>query len=163
MHQSVAFYKGRKRLFNRLTAWWLKGAYSHVELILGADESGMAICASSSMMDGGVRVKHMRLDPAHWDIVPVGGDPAQAWAWLREHEGEGYDYLGLVGFIVRAIGHDKSRWVCSEAVAAMLGIPEPWRFDPCSLHAALSRQTSPPLQPAKTGLFTSDESTHDAR
>ena len=135
---NIAFYKGRKRLFNRLTAWWLKGPYSHVELILDTDKNGLAICASSSMMDGGVRVKHMLLDPEHWDIVPISGDPAQAWAWLREHEGEGYDYLGLVGFIARVLGHDKERWLCSEAVAAMLGVPESWRFDPCSLHAAVT-------------------------
>ena len=115
------------------------------------------------MMDGGVRVKHMRLDLAHWDIVPVAGDPAQAWAWLLEHEGEGYDYLGLVGFIARVLGHDKERWVCSEAVADMLGIPESWRFDPCSLWAALSRQPKPPNQPAHAGFFTPAESTHDAR
>lgn len=138
MMMQAAFYKGRKRLFNRLTAWWLRGSYSHTELVLGYDDAGQAICASSSMMDGGVRVKHMRLDPQSWDIVPVVGDPAQAWAWLREHEGAGYDYLGLVGFIARGLGHDKGRWVCSEAVAAMLGIPEPWRFDPCSLYAAVS-------------------------
>lgn len=159
----AAFYKGRTRLFSRLTAWWLRGDYSHCELVLGTDESGMAICASSSMMDGGVRVKHMRLDPAHWDIVPVAGDPAQAWAWLLEHEGEGYDYLGLVGFIARVLGHDKERWVCSEAVAAMLGIPESWRFDPCSLRAALPRPCAAPDQPAHAGFFTPTESTHDAR
>lgn len=143
----IAFYKGRKRLFNRLTALWLRGAYSHCELILGTDVNGLSICASSSMMDGGVRVKHMRLDPAHWDIVPVAGDPAQAWAWLREHESQGYDYLGLIGFIARALGHDKARWVCSEAVADMLGIPESWRFDPCSLWAALTRHSHIKAQP----------------
>lgn len=155
----AAFYRGRKRLFNRLTAWWLRGDYSHVELVLDTDATGLSICASSSMMDGGVRVKHMRLDPEHWDIVPVAGDPAQAWAWLRAHEGEGYDYLGLVGFIARVLGHDKERWLCSEAVAAMLGIPESWRFDPCSLWAALSRQASPPPpQPVSTGFFASEES-----
>ncbi|SFB96938.1 hypothetical protein SAMN05216344_106135 [Polaromonas sp. OV174] len=135
----VAFYKGRKRLFNRLTAWWLRGDYSHVEIILGTDAAGLAICASSSMMDGGVRIKHMRLDPAHWDVIEVGGDAAAAWAWLAEREGQGYDYLGLLGFVARVLGHDKGRWVCSEAVAAMLGMPDAWRFDPCSLYAALSR------------------------
>lgn len=135
----VAFYKGRKRLFNRLTSWWLRGPYSHVELVLGYDEAGQSICASSSMMDGGVRVKHMNLDPEHWDLLPVVGDQESAWAWLKEHGGTGYDYLGLLGFVARAIGHDQSRFVCSEAVAAMLGVPDPWRFDPCSLHAALSR------------------------
>lgn len=150
----VAFYKGRKRLFNRLTAWWLAGQYSHVELILGHDKAGQAICASSSMMDGGVRIKHMRLDPAHWDIVPVGGDVYDTWHWLAQHEGAGYDYLGLLGFVARVLGHDQGRFVCSEAVAAMLGFPDPWRFDPCSLHAAISRQ-----QPAQAGFFTPEEST----
>lgn len=134
----LAFYKGRKRLFNRLTAWWLKGNYSHVELILDTDKNGLAICASSSMMDGGVRIKHMRLDPEHWDIVQVSGDTAKAWAWMKKHEGQKYDYLGLVGFIAHVLGHSKSRWVCSEAVADMLGMPESWRYDPCILHSAVT-------------------------
>lgn len=155
----VAFYKGRKRLFNRLTAWWLRGPYSHCELVLGADAQGRAICASSSFMDGGVRVKHMALDPAHWDVVEVAGSVADARDWLQLHQAEGYDLLGLVGFIARVLGHDKARWVCSEAVAAMLGLPDAWRFDPCSLWAALSRRkpdesTTPP-RPADAGLFHS--------
>ena len=139
----VALYRGRKRLFNRLTAWWLRGSYSHVELVLGYDSTGAAICASSSMMDGGVRVKHMRLDPEHWDSVPVSGNVDAAWEWLRKHEGAGYDYLGLLGFIARAVGHNPSRFVCSEAVAEMLGISDGWRFDPCSLYAAVSYLSKP--------------------
>ena len=156
----VAFYKGRKRLFNRITAWWLRGNYSHCELILGADPNGLAICASSSMMDGGVRVKHMRLDPAHWDVIEVRGSIDVAWVWLRAHEGEGYDYLGLIGFIVRVLRQSKSRWVCSEAVAAMLGIPDAWRFDPCSLWAALSQPLAPTDQPAQAGFFTPGADPH---
>lgn len=155
----VAFYKGRKRLFNRLTAWWLRGAYSHCELVLGADAQGLTICASSSFMDGGVRVKHMVLDPDHWDLIEVAGSLTDARDWLQQHAGQGYDLLGLVGFIARVLGHDKARWVCSEAVAAMLGLPDAWRFDPCSLWAALSRrkpdeQSNPP-RPADAGLFHS--------
>lgn len=148
----IAFYKGRKRLFNRVTSWWLKGPYSHCELVLCTDANGLAVCASSSAMDGGVRIKHMQLDPAHWELVDVGGDLEQAWVWLRTHKGDGYDYLGLFGFVARVLGHDKGRWVCSEAVAAMLGIPDAWRFDPCSLWAAISRQQ--PQQPASAGFFT---------
>lgn len=132
----MAFYKGKKRLFNRLTRLWLRGPYSHCELILGTDHNGLAICASSSFMDGGVRIKHMPLNPDHWDIVEVGGDANNAWHWLYQHLGDKYDLLGFVGFIFRILGHEKSRWVCSEAVAAMIGVPDAWRFDPCSLHAA---------------------------
>ena len=136
----AAFYKGRKRLFNRLTAWWLRGPYSHCELIMGADAQGRSICASSSFMDGGVRVKHMHLDPEHWDVIEVAGSADAARDWLVEHCGQGYDVLGLVGFIARVLGQSKRRWFCSEAVAAMLDIPDAWRFDPCSLWAALSRE-----------------------
>lgn len=147
----VAFYKGRKRLFNRLTSWWLRGAYSHCELILGTDRNGLAVCASSSFMDDGVRVKHMELNPEHWDVIEVSGRPDDAWLWLQQHCGEGYDLLGLVGFMARRVGHHKTRWLCSEAVAAMLGMPDAWRFDPCSLWAALARQTT---TPAQAGFFT---------
>ena len=71
------------------------------------------------------------------------GSADAAWAWLNKHKGAGYDYLGLLGFVARAIGHDTSRFVCSEAVAEMLGMSNGWRFDPCSLHAALVwRETS---------------------
>ena len=83
----VAFYKGRTRLFNRLTAWWLRGAYSHCELVLGTGANGLSISASSSFLDGGVRIKHMALDPAHWDIVPVAGCERQAWAWRASWRG----------------------------------------------------------------------------
>ncbi len=160
----VALYKGRKRLFNRITAWWLKGPYSHCELVLGTNHIGQAICASSSFMDGGVRIKHMLLDPAHWDLVDVGDDEAQraqAWAWLALHRSERYDLLGLLGFVARVLGHDQARWTCSEAVAAMLCIPDPWRFDPCVLGAALAAQArhlpiSNP-QPASAGFLLPDE------
>ncbi len=135
----VAFYKGRKRLFNRLTSFWLRGPYSHCEVIVGTSPTGKAICISSSFLDGGVRIKHIALKPEHWDVIDVGGDPNDAWHWAAHHEGQGYDLLGFVGFIYRVLGQDDNRWFCSEAVADMLGIPDAWRFDPCSLYAALTR------------------------
>ena len=153
----VAFYKGRTRLYDRLTQWWLRGPYSHCELVLETDATGRAVCASSSAMDGGVRIKHMHLNPAHWDMLPVSGDVHDAWHWIGRHHGQGYDYLGFVGFIARVLGHNKSRWICSEAVAEMLGMPESWRFDPCSLWAALSRPSPATNQPAPAGFFTPGE------
>lgn len=140
MTVQIAFYKGRTRLYDRLLQWWLRGSYSHCELILGTDDQGLKVCASSSMMDGGVRIKHMALNPDHWDVITVDGDVYDAWHWLAAHADEGYDYLGFMGFIARALGHDKRRWFCSEAVAAMLDIDDAWRFDPCSLYAVLSRE-----------------------
>ena len=136
----VAFYKGKSRFFNRLCSFWLRGLYSHCEVILGYDASGAAICASSSMMDSGVRVKHIALKAENWDVIDTAGDVDSAWAWLAQHEGAKYDYLGLIGFIARIFGHSKKRFLCSEAAAEMMGFVDAWRFDPCSLYAALTRR-----------------------
>lgn len=131
----IAFYKGRQRLFNRLIAWFLNGPYSHCELVLETVE-GLSTCVSSSQSDGGVRLKKMALEPAHWDLVAVRGDTLVALRWLVAHEGNGYDLWGLLGFIGRRGEAAGNREFCSEAVAAMLGWPDPWRFDPMTLYAA---------------------------
>lgn len=136
----VAFYKSRKRLFNRLVSWWLVGLYSHCELILHTDANGYATCASASYMDGGVRVKTMRLDPEHWDIVDVPDAYLSARMWLTQHEDDRYDVLGLLGFVWRRQSGEQSKWFCSEAVAAMLGYSEPWRFDPMTLYVTVTRE-----------------------
>lgn len=134
----VAFYKGRKRLFNRVVSWWLRGPYSHCELVIG-EQDGLSVCASSSFMDEGVRIKHMTLDQEHWDLIEVGGEPIKAQFWLMQHYDQPYDVIGLAGFIFRRVRQNNGKWFCSEAVASMLGMDDAWRFDPCSLHAALTR------------------------
>lgn len=134
----VAFYKGRTRFFNRAVSWWLNGSFSHTELILD-EEDGLYVCGSSSFMDGGVRVKWMKLDPAHWDLIDVDEDYVKAAQWFREHRGEGYDLLGLLGFVWRRSTGGRTKHVCSAAIAAALGYPESWRFEPMVFWATLSK------------------------
>lgn len=143
----IAFYKGRRRLFNRLTAWWTNGPYSHCELIVEG------VCWSSSFMDGGVRGKRMNLNLEHWDVIEVAGNAADAQQWFFNHFGDDYDVLGLVGFVWRPWRDNKDRWVCSEAIAAALGFVQPWRFCPNTLYAALSRpgHSGLPLTAAAVG------------
>jgi hypothetical protein len=145
----AAFYRGTHAglpgIYNRLVRWWTRSQYSHVELILHF------AAASSSAMDGGVRFKKIDFDPALWDFVDLPPElAAGAEAWFNEHYGQPYDYLGNVHFVLSAVGDDKRKWFCSEAVAAALGMPNPERFDPGTLHAALSFFT----QPAQAGFFT---------
>ncbi len=135
----VAFYKGRSRIFNRLVSWFCKGVYSHVELVMCESPHGH-VCASSSFLDGGVRIKVIKLKTEHWDIVDVGGDPVAAHEWLDQHLGDGYDIRGLIGFIWRPAYQSRKRWYCNEAVGAMLGEVDPWRFDPCSYAASKGLQ-----------------------
>lgn len=152
----AAFYKGTHAgvpgIYNRLARWWTRSPYSHVELIFfdggpGADSQA----ASSSYMDGGVRFKWFEVDPDLWDLVDLPGHLAEpALAWFDAHEGEGYDLPGNVHFVLSAVGDDKRKWFCSEAVAAALGMPDPARFDPGTLYAALSFLR----EPANAGFFT---------
>lgn len=133
----IAFYKGRKRLFNRLVAWWTNGPYSHVEAVMFDAADGKCLCGGSSMMDGGVRKKLIKFDPDHWDIIEITAHSVPVIEWFQKHNGEEYDALGLFGFLGKRGTQLQSKWFCSEAVAAALGFKEPWRYDPNTLFDAL--------------------------
>jgi hypothetical protein len=99
---------------------------------------GAYLCASSSFEDGGVRFILTDLDPARWDVVEfLHADEPAAIEWFNDHLGEPYDLAAVFGFVWRR-GHRAGHWDCSESIGAALGIPESWRFDPATLHAALS-------------------------
>jgi hypothetical protein len=134
----LAFYKAKDHIFNRAVAWWTGGPYSHVEVILGATEDKF-VCASASNRDHGVRFKTMTLPFDRWDIIEVtAGDQQKAFHWFEAHAGQGYDMLGLFGFVLHRGLQDPKKWFCSEAVAAALGYNEPWRYDPNTLFALLT-------------------------
>lgn len=140
----VAFYRGTQPgfagLFNRAVRWWTHGPYSHCEIVLGAAADGRALCASAANLDGGVRRKAIALTPDKWDLLEI-PDTAprqeQVAAWFAEHNGDPYDTLALFGFVWRRGDGHRKKWFCSEAVAAVLGFNEPWRFDPNTLAAVL--------------------------
>jgi hypothetical protein len=147
----IAFYKsthtGLPGIYNRLVRWWTKGIYSHCELLFSD-----GICASSSYMDGGVRFKQIDLDITKWDFVRVPDHlEVNARLWFKMHQGDRYDLLGNLHFVIGAVSDDKNKWFCSEAVASALGIKEAWRFSPNELAAILNSQ--PP-----TGGFLFGES-----
>ena len=135
----VAFYKAPGTLTDKLIRHWLRGPYSHCELVFELVDNGPSLCISSSPRDGGVRSKRIMLDSESWDIVAVDADVAAAWAWAAEHAHEGYDLMGLIGFAWRPESGEQNKWFCSEAVAAMLGYPQSWRFDPDLLYCVLKR------------------------
>lgn len=128
-----------KVLHHKLVCWWTHGDYSHCELIIGQRTRADGVieyeCASSSFRDGGVRSKWMELPSSKWTIVDVGCDEAYARAVLAAHSGEGYDKLAWLGHLWRPIIGRADKWTCSEFVALMLNLYEPWRYDPATLFA----------------------------
>ena len=143
----LALYKGRrdgawyqpKVAAARLSDWIIRtltrSPYSHCELAL-AHGNGQYDCCSSSIRDGGVRVKGMPLPSEKWDLIPVDVNPEQVYAALTATIGAKYDWLGATGVIARW-RHDKRKWFCSEWCAMALGLANPERFSPGSLAAYL--------------------------
>ena len=146
----AAFYKGTRPglagIYNRLVRWWTRSEFSHVELVLSTGRAW-----SASFADGGVRTKPIDVDTANWHVVDLPPELEQrAEAWFEAHLGAPYDLLGNLQFVLAPIPHMQGRWFCSEAVAAALGIPDPWRYSPGTLASALTLLQ----QPAPAGFFT---------
>jgi hypothetical protein len=144
----ACFYKGTRPglagVYNWLVRKWTRSDYSHVELVMSTGRAW-----SASFEDGGIRSKLIDFDPTKWDVVdlPEQLEPA-AVAWFTARRGAKYDLLGNLQFVLAVIPHSRKRWFCSEAVAAALGIPDPWRYDPGTLASALTLLN----QPASAGF-----------
>ena len=143
----LALYKGRRDgawykpsvATARVSDWVIRkltgSPYSHCELAL-PHGNGQYDCCSSSIRDGGVRVKGMPLPSEKWDLIPVDISPEQVYAALVATIGAKYDWAGATGVIARW-RHDKRKYFCSEWCAMALGLANPERFCPGSLAAYL--------------------------
>lgn len=143
----AAFYRGTRPgiagIYNRIVRWWTRSEFSHVELVLSTGRAW-----SASFADGGVRNKLIDVDTENWVLVDLPPELEQtAEAWFVAHRGARYDLLGNLQFVLSPIPHSQRRWFCSEAVAAALGIPDPWRYSPGTLASALTL-----LKPASAGF-----------
>ena len=139
----LALYKGRRDgawyrpgvAAARLSDWIIRtltgSPYSHCELAVPCAD-GQYDCYSSSIRDGGVRLKTMPLPPEKWDLIPVDVSPEQVYEALAATVGAKYDWLGATGVIARW-RHDRYKWFCSEWCAWTLGLANPERFCPGSL------------------------------
>jgi len=154
---------GLQGLANRLIRWRLHGLYSHNEVVFqpgdgvdgympdgtcAPDASGALWCVSSVAAErlpawskrragkvGGVRFKRINLAQDKWDLVPSDRSPQYAASTARALEGAMYDWQLIASFLSWLIPGKDGRETCSGLSARLLGIPDPERQDPCSLHA----------------------------
>lgn len=127
----IASYKGTRKgiqgIFNIGVRWWLAGSYSHTELVFS---DGM--CGSCSLIDHGVRLKHIDFSTDKWDFEEVEGDEEYARKWFEDHTGEKYSILLLSSFVLKfLLRFHKSGHVCSTAVGHALKRRNANRLDPC--------------------------------
>ena len=133
----LAMYKGPAtgffhRIAHEFTCLWTSSDYSHCELVFGGpDRYGLTLCASSSGRDGGVRFQKIDLASGRWDVYEIRGNEEAAARWFVHNDPAGYDWFGLLWFVlpIKAFNSPR-RYFCSEAIAAALGMPKPHKFHP---------------------------------
>ncbi len=150
----IALYKGpATEPMDRLIHWAVCvrtfSPYSHVEIVIGGvGPDGLSTCYSSSGRDGGVRVKRIDLANGHWDMLPWRADEAAVTDWFAKHDSAGYDYVGLLTFVLPWKLGSARKYFCSEALAAASGLSRPWAWTPGRMARYAKRQ----LATARDGL-----------
>jgi uncharacterized protein YycO len=138
----AAFFKGHSAgiagLFDIADHLWMEGDYSHCELIFSDGRS-----ASSTLSDGVRFTKPGDInfsDTTQWDVVDLENvSESAALAWFMKHQGQPYDVLGDLHFVIGLIPHEGGHKFCSFACGAACGFDQAWRFDPNVLFVVLER------------------------
>src|SRR5512139_1627222 len=138
MYTKIAFRYNDTRWFSRLVCWWRGGDSAHCEVIAETLADDGHRCISASWVDGGVREKVMPLPSEKWRIYEVMRD-IDPRHWFALHDGDKYDLLGLLSFVVARFRHSRWRWFCSEVAAHIMGLPEPHRYDLVLLESVCAR------------------------
>ena len=133
----LAFYKGGKGFISRTIAWWKKSTYTHVEIKIGD------FLYSSSELEGGVRIKSQKLNPAKWDIVDLPfldiKDANNIIKFFDLRLNCKYDWWGIIkSQIFGASRHSENRYFCSEICAEAIGLSEPNRYCPQALYNVIT-------------------------
>ena len=142
----LASYKGIRSgwrgLINHAIRFSTNSPYSHSEICFGNPFAAPVDCLSSTGLEGGVRIKRMRLNPAKWDLVALHNvDESLARNFFLKNYGRPYDLIGTVRTVLPFVGREHpTRWFCSEVCAEVMGITEAWRMHPGVLHSVAIHQ-----------------------
>ena len=140
----LALYKGRAdklsyRFYDSVTRFFTRGQYSHCEIAIHI-HNNIYQCYSSSIRDGGVRVKAMVLDPAKWDLVALDVSERQVQQYFGATRGAGYDLIGALGCVAGLRQHP-NRYFCSEwCFNAIHHSDQGWRFSPVQLYEICNKR-----------------------
>jgi hypothetical protein len=132
----LIFFKGEYGTFwDNFICFVTNSKYSHVEYML---DSGK--CWSSSNRDGGVRFTYIDTSSGHWDELKC---PSVSDCLFLQEKGKKYDYLGLIGTIIKSpIFSRQRKWFCSEIVAEAMGLQHSWKYTPQMLYEKYSNASN---------------------
>ena len=135
----LASYKGKGGFIDKGIRWLTKGRYSHSEIFIMSDSDVIGVTSAGT--EGGVRFKPQKMDSSLWDFIELPFvDEGMVWAWYNANMGDKYDWWGVIRFMFPfAAPQHQSAWFCSECCADIIGLDEPWRYDPSTLHDVVKR------------------------
>lgn len=141
----LAFYKGTRPglqgVFSVLARFCTRSKYSHVELVFSNGDS-----ASSSFIDGGVRIlsgdKQIEFNPQKWDFISInpekyGTSEKIIREWFENNSKTPYDLRAMLACALPIVGNSEEKYMCSEAIAHVLGLTDAWRYSPPVLYSAI--------------------------
>lgn len=115
---TLLLYRARGKVFDKLIRWWTGSRYSHCELLF---EDGSMISADSW---GYKKVRYTTgYNPDNWDKLTISMQPERVKIlreWCDRQVGKGYDWTGVVRFVLPFVPQLNSRWFCSELCGAAL-------------------------------------------
>lgn len=128
-----------------------RGTYAqvtHSEAVHATHSDGTMDIASSSLRDGGVRLKkRVRLSPGNWLLIDVPGwDLARSQELLDRTAGSPYDLRGAASSALIVLGQSPSRWFCNEWVGAPW-LPDSYIFGPAQFAALCASQPGATVTP----------------
>ena len=127
----LAFYKGDGNIFDWGVRKVTSSLYSHSELMIDG------ISYSSRIEDSGVKYKYRRYLPEAWDFIEIDTSKIDLDLMNKVHNdatGYGYDYIGVLRFILPFLPQSSTRYFCSELNAEALGIKNAWEYSPETLY-----------------------------
>lgn len=149
----LASYRGSARGLSRIVGavirWVTRSEFSHCEIAVEIGD-GVYRCLTASGMDGGVRIKEMRLPAERWHLTPLPWvKTATVDRAARLAAGAGYDWAGVLRFAfpLLALPPHPKRLFCSELCAVVIGLDEAWRWTPADLLVIAERMVPRPEAP----------------
>lgn len=144
MKAAVLLYKGNSSRLIYLIAesiirFRLFSKYSHAELMIGD------VSYSSSARDGGVRSKLININSGNWDVhyfEMTEEEVNKALLWFSQNNTKSYDWINAIRYAIPFLRQSKDKFICFEAVAEMLGIPDAYDARPSTLIEYVKKRNS---------------------
>ncbi len=132
----ILFYKAKYGTWlDKLISVATFSKYSHCELMFSD-----GVCGTSSIRDGGVRLKKINIIPDHWDIYDVETSSPEGAIryWFKTYIDGKYDTIGAICSVFRFNpDFDNDKWFCSELCGVFTCLDN--SLTPGALHKKLKK------------------------